>query len=155
MRLLALLTLLVSVNCYSIEIVKPFRVPDVLALDFVKATLGVDSFADVDLTERSGVIMELVCSGNPIHKNKRSFFHLKNYYNLDIGDYYFENNEDCHELAEYIGMTFEGINSDHSLYVEVDIENKVVSKLIYPDLNPYILYPEYDKENYRILGDEI
>lgn len=107
----------------------------VLKVDFIKAMpADLDSF---ELTSRHRQKMILACARNIMFANKKAFLRYKNYYNLDAGDFDFDNNNVCLKLQDFLYQTFEGVSEEAPLVFYLDLKKQKVKHIFLPNLDPY------------------
>jgi len=108
------------------------QMPTSMVLEITK--IEWDSLDVINLYTRDGRAHELICGFNPWYGESRSRLEYKNQYRARVAQFHFDDHS-CLHLFNFSKAAFEGVDSEHSVKLEIDIKNGKVAKIILPDLN--------------------
>lgn len=106
-----------------------------IKIRFVRA--APDSFETYRLVNDRGLVMQLVCARNRAYDdNKLPFLEYRNFYG-EVARFEFSSDKACKALGRFIELAHAGIDEDEPLLMELQREEAVVTKISYPNLDPF------------------
>ncbi len=130
------LLLLPLLSVHALEVIRPVKHRKI-QLRIVRAEP--DSFETYSLINHNGRQMMLICAGNRVYdENAKAMLEYRNYYNEIAGYFTIESNKVCKDIGKLIETSSMGIDEDHPFLIDIDTRSLKVSKIVYPDIDPYI-----------------
>lgn len=146
MKRIALLLFFVTLSANATTVIKKDYEKGHLVLAIKKVIF--DDFDIVKMITTNGIKIDLICGTDFFHNNIRPIIRVRNYFNRVVDDFEIEDTGTCVNLMQDLEKIFEGINIDNKLVFELNLKNRKVDKIIYPDIDPYYQGPyEYYKND--------
>lgn len=121
-------------NIFGSEVIKTHKEKKFLYVKIVKVEWGdLDSF---ELKSEKNITHRFVCSTNPFETNRLSRIEYRNIYNIPMLDVRIED-KSCTEIFEYFRATFEVISEENPIFLEINKEQRYLSRIQLPNVNPY------------------
>ena len=122
---------------HALEIIKPDFHTGTIHLKIIRSIP--DSFQSYTLIHQNAREMDLTCSHNKIFDNNpQPLLRYRNFYNTGYIDFILPNEQACQDLVKFIELAHFGIDEQHPLLIDLDKRTKEVSKIIYPNIDPYL-----------------
>ncbi len=125
-----------------------------IELKLVRASLG--SFDIVEFINENSRKVEMVCANNRAYdQNKKAFITFENFYGRGVDRFEIESNQVCQDLKKFVFITEGAVDEERPFKIEVNLIDQKVSKITYPDIDPYAIWGDmndlFNKDQVRLI----